>query len=88
MPKRMYPRPLIYEQLCAERLIDPLRDREKPMGRHDDLDGDGLADQSDRDPLELRAESDQGWCEDRADPDSWDDLDIDDTPEAPDALAD
>lgn len=47
MPRRLYPRPLIYEQLAAERLFDPLRDTEvQPMGRHDDLDGDGVADQA------------------------------------------
>lgn len=77
MPKRLYPRPLIYEALCGEMLIDPIRDREAPVGAHHDIDGDGLAD---HDPAALRARSSEDWCEDRADPASWDDPDIVDEP--------
>lgn len=55
MPKRLYPRALIYEQLCGERLLDPLR-QETRMGRHHDEDGDGLADH-DR-PAETAGEQD------------------------------
>lgn len=43
-PRRRYPRPLIYEHLVAERLFDPLDDKEVPMARHYDEDGDGIAD--------------------------------------------
>lgn len=84
MPKRRHPRAVIFEQLCGELLTDPFE--EVPVGRHHDADGDGLADQDQ--PETLRAESAEPWCEDRADPGSWDDPDIDDTPEAPDAVAD
>lgn len=55
MPKRSYPRPLIYEQLCGERLFDPLR-QETPMGAHHDLDGDGVADHDQ--PAETSGEQD------------------------------
>lgn len=42
-PRRHYPRPLIYEQLVAERLFDPLTE-EPPVGKHYDENGDGIAD--------------------------------------------
>lgn len=88
MPRRRYPHPLIYEQLCAERLFDPLPE-ESPVGKHYDEDGDGVLDHLETvDPVELRAESEQGWCEDRADPGSWDDPTIVDEPEDPHAVAD
>lgn len=43
-PRRRYPRPLIYEQLVAERLFDPLDDKEPPVARHADYDGNGVLD--------------------------------------------
>lgn len=89
MPRRRLDRddPLpVFEQTRAATLIDPFPRRDHNMGRHSDADGDGLADQAD--PETLRAASTEPWCEDRADPDSWDDPAIVDEPEDPHAVAD
>lgn len=73
----------LFEQVRVNTLIDPYAEVRLEMGRHHDLDGNYIADQADqadRDPTGLRAESPEGWCEDRADPGSWDDPDINDEP--------
>lgn len=74
----------VFERTVAETLINPFG--RSHMGRHHDADADGVADQAA--PETLRAASTEPWCEDRADPDSWDDPAIVDDPEDPHAVAD
>lgn len=90
-PKRRYPHPLIYEQLVAERLFDPLEDKEPPVARHADYDGNGIRDDLEGDPPTHSADPPAGhdyvYTDPVADPD-WPHITDPDDDDCPDCFPD